>query len=64
MDKEKYSFEEACRNVALEVAEVVIAKQHDYGHDNILAFKEQGLVVRLWDNQNQRMSLLQIPLQI
>ena len=49
MDREKQSFDEACRNVALEVAKVVIAKQHDYGHDNILAFKEQGLVVRLWD---------------
>ena len=43
------SFEEACRNTALKIATVVIAKQHDYGHDNILAFKEQGLVVRLWD---------------
>jgi len=43
------TFEEACRNTALRVAEIVIAKQHDYGHDNILAFKEQGLVVRLWD---------------
>ena len=43
------SYEEACRKVALEIAEVVIAKQHDYGHDNILAFREQGLIVRLWD---------------
>ena len=43
------SYEEACRKVALEIAEVVIAKQHDYGHDNILAFREQGVIVRLWD---------------
>ena len=47
--KTKVSYEEACRKVALEIAEVVIAKQHDYGHDNILAFREQGLIVRLWD---------------
>ena len=47
--KTKVSYEEACRKVALEIAEVVIANQHDYGHDNILAFREQGLIVRLWD---------------
>ena len=36
------SFEEACRETALKIAEIVIAKQNDYGHDNIMAFKEQG----------------------
>ena len=45
----KQSYEEACREAALEIAQVVINKQHDYGHDNILAFREKGLVVRLWD---------------
>tara|TARA_R110000824_G_scaffold400220_2_gene607275 strand:- start:620 stop:925 length:306 start_codon:yes stop_codon:yes gene_type:complete len=45
----KQSYEDACREVALEIAQVVISKQHDYGHDNILAFREKGLVVRLWD---------------
>ena len=58
MDREKQIFDEACRNVALEVAKVVIAKQHDYGHDNILAFKEQGLVVRLWDKVNRLKNLV------
>ena len=53
-----YSFEEACRNSALRVAEIVIAKQHDYGHDNILAIREQGLVVRLWDKINRLKNLL------
>tara|TARA_R100000808_G_C2032209_1_gene75530 strand:- start:181 stop:525 length:345 start_codon:yes stop_codon:yes gene_type:complete len=43
------SYEESCREAALEIAQVVINKQHDYGHDNILAFREKGLVVRLWD---------------
>ena len=51
------SFEEACKKVALHIADVVIAKQHDYGHDNILAFKEQGLVVRLWDKINRLKNL-------
>ena len=52
------SFEEACREVASQIAEIVISKQHDYGHDNILAFKEQGLVVRLWDKVARLKNLL------
>tara|TARA_Y100000296_G_C5039578_1_gene189113 strand:- start:101 stop:412 length:312 start_codon:yes stop_codon:yes gene_type:complete len=58
MVRDKYSFEEACRNRALKVAEVIIAKQHDYGQGNILVFKEQGLVVRLWDKINRLKTLL------
>jgi len=52
------TFEDSCRQTALRIAEVVIAKQHDYGHDNILAFKEQGLVVRLWDKINRLKTLV------
>ena len=52
------TFEDSCRQTALRVAEVVIAKQHDYGHDNILVFKEQGLVVRLWDKINRLKNLV------
>ena len=52
-----YSFEDACKKVALQIADVVISKQYDYGHDNILAFKEQGLVVRLWDKINRLKNL-------
>lgn len=52
------SFEEACRITALQVAEIVISKQHDYGHDNIMAFREQGLVVRLWDKVARLKNLL------
>ena len=54
----KDSFEEACREIALQIAQVVINKQNDYGHGNILAFKEQGLVVRLWDKINRLMNLV------
>mgnify|MGYP003661462636 CR=1 FL=1 len=43
---------------ALEIAEVVISKQHDYGHDNILSFREKGLVVRLWDKVSRLKNLL------
>ena len=52
------SFEEACRIAALQVAEIVISKQHDYGHDNILAFRERGLIVRLWDKIARLKNLL------
>jgi len=52
------SFEEECRKTALAIAEVVIAKQHDYGHDNILAFREEGLTVRLWDKVARLKNLL------
>ena len=55
---EKDSFEEACRIIALQIADTVISKQHDYGHDNIMAFKEQGLVVRLWDKIARLKNLL------
>ena len=55
---EKDSFEEACRIIALQIAETVISKQHDYGHDNIMVFKEQGLVVRLWDKIARLKNLL------
>jgi hypothetical protein len=58
--KNNISFEDSCRTIALEIAEVVISKQHDYGHDNILAFREQGLVVRLWDKVARLKNLLWI----
>ena len=52
------TFEDSCRQTALKIADIVIAKQHDYGHDNILAFREQGLVVRLWDKINRLKKLV------
>ena len=52
------TFEDSCRQPALKIADIVIAKQHDYGHDNILAFREQGLVVRLWDKINRLKKLV------
>jgi hypothetical protein len=54
------SFEQACRDVARTVADTVISKQHDYGHENILAFREQGLVVRLWDKVSRLKNLIRV----
>ena len=52
------TFDQACRNIALEVARTVIEKHKDYGPDNILVFKEQGLIVRLWDKIGRLKHLL------
>ena len=46
---EPETFNEACKLVASEIAELVINKQHDYGHENILAFGELGLIIRTND---------------
>jgi len=52
------TFDQACRDIALEVARTVIEKHKDYGPDNILVFKEQGLIVRLWDKIGRLKHLL------
>ncbi|MBA7568409.1 hypothetical protein ES708_10130 [subsurface metagenome] len=46
---EPKTFEEACRLVANEIAELVISKQNDYGQNNILDFGELGILVRTND---------------
>jgi len=52
------TFEEACRETAQEVVELIIQKHKDYGPDNILVFQEQGLIVRLWDKIGRLKHLL------
>lgn len=47
--KQAKTFEDACRETALKIAEVVISKQRDYGHGNINAFGEYGVLVRTSD---------------
>ena len=42
-------FEDAVYELATEIAELVIVKQRDYGHDNINAFGLMGIVVRSSD---------------
>ena len=46
---EPKTFEEGCRLLADEIAELVISKQHDYGQANILDFGEFGVLVRTND---------------
>jgi hypothetical protein len=43
------TFNEACQLVAMEIAELLMKKQADYGHRNILDFGEFGVLVRLND---------------
>ena len=52
------TFEQACRNIALEIAALVIEKQKDYGPDNVMMFKEKGRVVRLWDKMSRLKTLV------
>ena len=52
------TFEQACKNISIEIANVVIEKHKDYGPDNILVFKEQGLIVRMWDKIGRLKHLL------
>jgi len=47
--KEPKCFEDACRQVAGELATLVNMKQMDYGQENVLAFGELGLLVRAND---------------
>lgn len=43
------TFNEAAHKIAIEIADLIISKQHDYGHGNILAFGEFGVLVRVSD---------------
>lgn len=57
MDKAQ-TFNEACHQVADEIAKLVISKQADYGHGNILAFGELGVLVRASDKLERLKNLL------
>ena len=43
------NWEEACQEIANEIVKLLIKKQRDYGHDNINAFGEYGILVRAND---------------
>lgn len=51
-------FEDACYEVARELANLVIMKQKDYGHGNINAFGELGIKVRVNDKKERLRNLL------
>ena len=58
MSAEPKTFEEACELTVLDLSDLLVSKQNDYGKDNILGFGEQGLVVRLWDKVNRLKNLV------
>jgi hypothetical protein len=55
---EPKTFEDAVRQIANEIADLVISKQHDYGHGNILKFGEVGIKVRSSDKRERLKNLL------
>ena len=56
--KNPETFNQACYEVAREVADLVIKKQMDYGKDNILAFGEFGVLVRTNDKRARLKNLI------
>ena len=56
--KDPKSFEEACYAVGMEIERLVIDKQKDYGQENILAFADKGITVRLWDKISRLKNLV------
>lgn len=51
-------FEDACQIIARELTDLLIAKQHDYGHSNITDFGELGVLVRANDKMARLKNLL------
>ena len=56
--KNPVSFNQACYEVAREIADLVIKKQKDYGHENILAFGELGILIRTNDKMARLKNLI------
>lgn len=52
------TFDEAAYKTAAQIAELCVSKQHDYGHGNILAFGEYGVLVRCSDKLERLKNLL------
>ena len=57
VEDEPKTFEEAVHRTANEIAELVISKQRDYGHGNILAFGTTGILVRMSDKMERMKNL-------
>jgi len=51
-------FEEACKEIARELTDLLISKQKDYGHNNITDFGEFGVLVRANDKMARLKNLL------
>ena len=53
-----HTFDDAAAAVAMELVDLLISKQRDYGHGNILAFGELGVLVRANDKIERLKNLL------
>jgi len=53
-----HTFDGAATAVAMELVDLLISKQQDYGHGNILAFGEFGVLVRANDKMERLKNLL------
>lgn len=53
------TFEEAFDSVIAEIRQLMLSKQHDYGHRNITDFGELGVLVRVNDKINRLKNLQQ-----
>jgi hypothetical protein len=52
------TWEEGLDEVLSEIRAILIKKQHDYGHSNILDFRELGVLVRVNDKVARLKNLL------
>ena len=53
------SFDDSVHEIAAEIADLIIRKQRDYGHGNILTFGEYGVLVRSSDKIARLKNLLE-----
>ena len=56
---EKVTWDEACKEIADEIVNLLISKQRDYGKNNILDFGEYGILVRSNDKMARLKNLNQ-----
>lgn len=57
-DVEPTTFQNAFDEVAADLRKLMVGKQRDYGHDNITAFGEMGVLVRANDKMCRLRNLL------
>ena len=57
--KHPETFNQACYEVAREIADIVIERQRKYGHDNINAFGERGILVRVYDKHARLRNMIE-----
>jgi len=56
--KAESTLQDAYEAIQAELEEIMAAKQHDYGSDNITALGVRGVFVRMWDKINRLKTLV------